>query len=395
MDILARTAAALLVAASIVFCGSGIVVDSLGVPVKDALVTRLSNGATTRTGTDGGWSFVDVSGVAMRSAEPGRRNDRLLLSSGRLRLLAGGNRDVAGRSARALPGGDAAGRAACAGRTSATSDSVSVVAAGWSSARISYDADASGNKAVLSLSSSRGMVAIDGGFDSLGSAAIANNKPHVARVAGFWIDTVEVTQRLYDSLVGRNPSFHVGCPNCPVERVSWFEAVRFCNARSRAENLPEAYDVSASDSLLWTWDPTSPGFRLPTDAEWEYAARAGSSSDWYWGPYLNKETVVKHAWYDQNAGDSTHPVGQLEPNGFGLHDVSGNVSEWTNDWFEDLGSDSLIYPKGAPGLQEWKVVRGGDFSSLNTSVISTQRSPSMPSARWLSTGFRCARGIMP
>lgn len=395
MNILARTMAAFLATAPAIFSGSGIVVDSLGVPVRDALVTRRSDGATVSTGSDGSWIFAEASGVTRRSVGRKDRDMRLVLLSNRLLLLAGGHRDAAGRGASFGSGDRAVVREAHAARSAAAKDSVSVVAPGWRSARTVYDSASRGHRTVLQLAPSPGMVAVQGGFGSMGSVAIANNKPHVARVAGFWIDTVEVTQKLYDSLMKQNPSYHENCAKCPVEQVSWFDAVRFCNARSRAEGLPEVYDISESDSLLWSWDPKSPGFRLPTETEWEYAARAGSSSDWYWGPYINKETVVQYAWYDQNAEGSTQPVGQLKPNDLGLYDVSGNVSEWTNDWFSDLGGDTLIYPKGPSTVQEWRTLRGGDMESQNTAIISTIRLPCISSTRWLATGFRCARGVMP
>lgn len=409
MNILARTAAAFLAVSPVVisgtvldpdtlgtFRGSGIVTDSLGVPVKGAVITRMSDNATTKTGKDGSWSLVDPTTRTDKLADATDvRLGRIQLGSGRLRLLPGLDRDVAGRHKGAFPGVVAAERSAFAPRSAAAKDSVIVVASGWRSTKIAYTAGMSGVKTALELAPSRGMVAVRGGYDSLGTASLPNNKVHVVRVAGFWIDTNEVTQKQFDSLLGYNPSYHKNCQSCPVEQVTWFDAVRFCNARSRAEGLPEVYDTSNPDSLLWTWDLTIPGYRLPTDAEWEYAARAGSPYDWYWGPFINKETVVQYAWYDQNAGDSSHPVGLLKPNGFGLHDVSGNVAEWTNDWFEDLGSDSALYPKGKTTIQLWKSLRGGDFYSQNTSIIVTQRPPSLPSTRWHSIGFRCARGVMP
>lgn len=392
MGILARLVIPLLVAASAGICGSGRVVDSLGVPVRGARVTRLSDTAIAATDRDGRWSFgrmPDQYGDDTLDGGP-----RLLLASSRLRVVVGGDRDAAGRRT-SIPSVATRAMRPVAQRRFAVEDSIRIDAPGWMSARIPYDSSNNAHRTVLALASTRGMVAIQGGVDTLGSTANANNKPHVARLAGFWIDTVEVTQRFFDSLMGYDPSYHAGCSDCPVERVTWFDAVRFCNARSRAEGLPEVYDLSRSDSLLWGWDPALPGYRLPTDAEWEYAARAGASSDWYWGPYINKETVVQYAWYDQNSGDSTHQVGLLKPNAWGLYDVSGNVAEWTNDWFEDIGVDSQAYPKGPSGVQEWKTVRGGEFGSQNTTVIATWRPPSPPGTRWLGLGFRCARGVMP
>lgn len=373
--------------------GAGAVVDSLGVPVKGARIIRLSDSAFAISNQDGRWSFEGDAFVA--EGNPRHfKGVHAIRTSGRLRLQVGEDRDIAGR--RILGGSsrfvqEAPGAVAGAAAT----DSVRAVAAGWVSATAAYDSARGGGRIILTMTPSRGMARIGGGYDSLGTTSQNNNVPHVARVADFWIDTVEVTQELYDSIVGKNPSYHRNCPTCPVEQVSWYDAVRFCNARSRAEKLPEVYDTSNPDSMLWTWDPASPGFRLPTDSEWEYAACAGSSSSWYWGPYINRETVSQYAWYDQNSGDSTHPVGRLKPNAFGLYDVSGSVFEWTNDWFMDYGSDTLIYPKGAAGVGMWKGVRGGDFRSQNTSVTTTWHPPSLPNTRWLSLGFRCARGVMP
>lgn len=393
MDILARMTWCMLIVASAGLCGAGSVVDSLGVPVWGARVTLLSDSTSFAiTDKEGRWSLGDTSGMIGDKRYKG--GSRLVRNSARLRVVYDGNRDVAGRlvTASVVP---MCFMTAPAERRLALPDSVRVDARGWRSRTIPYDSSSRKHRTVLLLASSPGMAGIQGGFDSLGTTSQKNNQPHVARVAGFWIDTVEVTQSFFDSLMGFDPSYHGSCPSCPVERVSWYDAVRFCNARSRAENLPEVYDTSNPDSLLWTWDFTSPGFRLPTEAEWEYAARAGSSSSWYWGSYINKETVTQYAWYDQNAGDSTHPVGLLKPNAFGLYDVSGNVFEWTNDWFMDYGADTLVYPKGPTRISEWKCIRGGDFSSQNTSVISTWHPPSLPTTRWLSVGFRCARGVMP
>lgn len=384
----------LVVAVASAWCGSGIVTDSLGVPLQDIKVTRKSDGATTSTNAAGQWALTPPTGVGTRTSAPSSNESGLSLHKGRLTYSPSQGRQVDGRRVEAA-GNLPEGERLIAGRSVAVVDSVITSGSGWKSARVPYDSKSSKNVVSTILVGSPGMVMIRGGYDSLGSKSQGNNPPHVVRVAGFWMDTVEVTQKLFDSLMRFNPSFHSNCKKCPVERVTWFDAIRFCNARSRAEGLPEAYDISSPDSLSWSWNPKSPGFRLPTDAEWEFAARAGESADWYWGNLIGSSTIIKYAWHNLNSGDSTHEVGKLSPNKFRLYDVSGNVAEWTWDWVENLTSDSAFYPKGPIEPTDRKTIRGGNFASLGVEIVVSSRVPSTPTTRWLGTGFRCVRGVTP
>lgn len=172
----------------------------------------------------------------------------------------------------------------------------------------------------------------------------------VAITRGFLIGVGPVTQLEYEVVTGKNPSHFKG-PEHPVEEVSWLDAVQFCNAISRAGGLPEAYEIEG-DTVRWL-GLASPGYRLPTEAEWEYACRAGSTKKRY-GP-LNEI-----AWYDGNSGDSTHPVGKKMPNAFGLYDMLGNVWEWCWDWDGEDPAGEVADPVG-PAEGSCRVNRGGSW----------------------------------
>ena len=131
---------------------------------------------------------------------------------------------------------------------------------------------------------------------------------------------VEVTQALYQEVTGDNPSQFYGS-DCPVENISWHDAIRFCNRLSKKNGLKKAYIISEENEV--TWDKTANGFRLPTEGEWEYAAKGGENYK-----YAGSDDLEDVAWYRNNSGGKTHPVAQLDPNGFGLYDMTGNVSEW-------------------------------------------------------------------
>jgi hypothetical protein len=209
-----------------------------------------------------------------------------------------------------------------------------------------------------------GMALIPGGTFMMGSNEGNDwQKPvHQVTVSGFWMDKHEVTQAEYERVMGTNPSGYNGCPNCPVEKVSWNDAVDFC---------------------------TKVGKRLPTEAEWEYAARAGSTTKYYWGNDMNGD----YAWYPGNSDSKTHPVGQKRPNAWGLHDMSGNVWEWCTDWFANYSAEFETNPTG-PATGANRVVRGGSFYPLNDGsdgLVSAFRNGWSPDIKYSNLGFRCAR----
>jgi formylglycine-generating enzyme required for sulfatase activity len=210
----------------------------------------------------------------------------------------------------------------------------------------------------------------------------------------FYLAIHLVTQGQYRAITGQSPSKFKGSVDLPVEGVSWFSALGFCNALSRRENLPEFYDIvnwNPDDNAepVYVPDWKGPGYRLPTEAEWEYSCRAGYTTRY---PFRDERGLDEHAWYDRNSGEQTHPVGLKTPNAFGLYDMLGNVSEWCWDSYDPayyVGS-----PKRDPRGPSWaltRVMRGGCWGSRGGLCRSAWRDWSAPDgwAYWL--GFRVAR----
>jgi len=209
-----------------------------------------------------------------------------------------------------------------------------------------------------------GMVYIQGGTFMMGcssgdSECRSNEKPaHQVTVNSFWMDAHEVTQSQYQSVMGENPSDYKGCADCPVENVTWFNARDYCS---------------------------KVGKRLPTEAEWEYAARARTTES----RYGNLDAI---AWYRANSGGGVHPVGLKQPNAFGLYDMLGNVWEWTADWFGKkyyLSSPSTN-PQG-PSSGSFRVLRGGSWSRDPREVRASNRYWLGPKDWGYSNGCRCSR----
>ena len=193
---------------------------------------------------------------------------------------------------------------------------------------------------------------------------------------GFWLGKHEVTQAEWQAVMASNPSAFSGCWRCPVEQVSWNDAQAFIerlNGRAGRER-----------------------YRLPTEAEWEYAARAGMTTDTYAGdltnPGGNDPVVNRIAWYDENSDDRTHPVGRKAPNAFGLYDMLGNVWEWAGDWYGGYPGGIVTDPVG-PQSGSSRVLRGGSWRLSARSCRSALRSRDPPGLRlrFGEVGFRLLR----
>jgi formylglycine-generating enzyme required for sulfatase activity len=202
----------------------------------------------------------------------------------------------------------------------------------------------------------------------------------------FYMGKYEVTQREYQAVMGTNPSNFKGS-SLPVEQVSWFDAVEYCNKRSQREGLTPAYTISGTgDSRTVTWDRNASGYRLPTEAEWEYACRAGTST-----PYYSGGSVDNAGWDGSNSGSTTHPVGGKQANAWGLYDMHGNVLEWCWDyWYGSYSSGAQTDPVGA-SLGTNRMIRSGSWASIAHALRSAYRGSGIPSYRENFLGFRLVR----
>ncbi|MGG7466030.1 formylglycine-generating enzyme family protein [Plantibacter sp. YIM 135347] len=191
-------------------------------------------------------------------------------------------------------------------------------------------------------------------------------------VATFEIGITPVTQVEYAAVTGAWPASTRG-DLLPVEGVSWWDAIEYCNALSTQAGLAAAYAGDGDDIV---WDPTSNGYRLPTEAEWERACRAGSD-----GPRYGELDAI--AWYRENSGEQVHAVGGKEPNAWGLHDMLGNVWEWCWDFAD------------ADRYGTYRAMRGGGWYDQHWSCRASVRRGSYPGLRIDDVGFRVARSVAP
>ena len=205
---------------------------------------------------------------------------------------------------------------------------------------------------------------------------------HVTLTRGFYLQTTEVTQADWYRVMGNNPSAFSSCgSSCPVESVSWLHAVGYANALSRAEGFTECYD-SSGNVLGGGNIYDCSGYRLPTEAEWEYAARAGTTASRY-------GALERVAWYEGDTWSGPHAVGMLEPNAWGLYDMLGNVWEWTHDWYGPYGG-AAIDPVGAASGSN-RVLRGGGWCFDARGVRAAMRCEVAPGDYYNDLGFRLAR----
>ena len=251
------------------------------------------------------------------------------------------------------------------------------------------------------------MVFVEGGTfqmgDTFGDRYYSEKPVHSVTVGSFYMSKYEVTQKQWKDVMGSNPSFFKG-DNLPVEQVSWYEAVKFCNKLSSKEDLTPCYTIdksrkdpnnlNPSDKIKWTvtcnWNAN--GYRLPTEAEWEYAAKGGNKSKGY--KYSGSKTIDAVAWYESNSDNKTHAVGSKQANELGLYDMSGNVYEWCWDWYDrsHYGKSAATNPQGA-AEGSFRLLRGGSWHNNDNYCRVANRDFNYQNYRYNNTGFRFLRAI--
>ena len=244
------------------------------------------------------------------------------------------------------------------------------------------------------------MVRITGGTFTMGSPASEPNREsneiqRQVTVSSFYMGRYEVTQREYQDVMGYNPSYFTG-DNLPVESVTWYDAIEYCNKLSQREGLTPVYTITGrtptvgypitAATVIANWNAN--GYRLPTEAEWEYACRAGTTTAYNTGASISNNT----GWYVENSNVRTQPVGQKLANAWGLHDMHGNVSEWCWDWYGTYASGAQMNPLGASS-GSYRVARGGSCIVAPHGLRSAYRgSGYSEDARGANIGFRVVRG---
>jgi formylglycine-generating enzyme required for sulfatase activity len=230
------------------------------------------------------------------------------------------------------------------------------------------------------------MVLVEGGTfhmgDTFGNGDSDEKPVHPVTVSSFFLGKCEVTQREWREVMGSNPLKFKG-DDLPVENVCWYDAAEYCNKLSKRKGLEPCYTISGDNVSC---DFSRNGFRLPTEAEWEFAARGGVRSSGY--KYSGGNNLDAVAWYDRNSG-GTHPVGGKQANEIGLYDMSGNVWEWCWDWYGPYPSGSQTDPMGASSGQ-YRVLRGGSWDDFVRGARASNRYWDAPGFRDSGSGFRVA-----
>jgi formylglycine-generating enzyme required for sulfatase activity len=214
------------------------------------------------------------------------------------------------------------------------------------------------------------MIYVEGGTFIMGSnnGRYSEKPAHQVTLDGFYVAENQVTQKLYEKVMGNNPSYFQNCPQCPVEQVSWEDAQAFIRKLNQL---------------------TGQTYRLPTEAEWEYAARGGNKSKGY--QYAGSNNIDEVAWYDDNSGSKPHPVKtKKKPNELGIYDMSGNVWEWCSDWYGHYSANAQTNPTG-PINGSLRRLRGGCWYNFDYFCRVLNRNHLNPRNRSSVIGFRLLR----
>ncbi|MCP4663107.1 MAG: formylglycine-generating enzyme family protein [bacterium] len=234
------------------------------------------------------------------------------------------------------------------------------------------------------------MIALPGGTFVMGSPEDEPERRdievrHQVTVSPFLMSRTTVTRGDYKRIMDLDDAPGPGRAKHPVTEVTWFDAVRFCNRLSEEAGLEPCYEVE-NEEVSWIND--SGGYRLPTEAEWEYAARAGTEGRWSFGD--DQARLGDFAWFDDNSGNEAHPVAKKEPNPWGLYDMHGNVLEWCWDVFAEYDTGPAADPRG-PKSGALRVLRGGSYWGGPWGLRSADRDGDGPVGRNGGIGFRCVR----
>ena len=270
------------------------------------------------------------------------------------------------------------------------------------------------------------MILLEGGTFTMGDIwgnGQSDEIPHQVTVNSFYISKYEITHQQYikflnnanidkkayfngNQLVDMDDKY---CPikfkdstfifssnyfapdeDCPIIEVTWYGAVAYCNWKSKQKNLTPCYIIKEREVEC---DWSANGYRLPTEAEWEYAARSGGQKDQKWSGTNQREKIEKYAWYNSNSEFRPHKIGQKKPNPAGLYDITGNVWEWCWDWYGQYSKSSQANPRG-PSLGQKRIIRGGGWHSGPYNIRNSYRCyPQHPIESGNDIGFRVVRAV--